>query len=57
MGVRGGRVGGEWKGRVWLGKPQTLSFQVLVLTTFATLESVDSDIGFASFEAPSLAAG
>lgn len=57
MGVRGGRMGGEWKGRVWLGKPQTLSFQVLVLPTFATLESVDSDIGFASFEAPSLAAG
>lgn len=48
--------GGEWKGGVWLGKPQTLSIQLLLLPTFATWGSVDSDIGFASSEAPILTA-
>jgi hypothetical protein len=48
--------GGEWKGAVWLGKLQTLSIQLLLLSTFATRGSVDSDIGFANSEAQILAA-
>lgn len=48
--------GCEWKGGVWLGEPQTLSIQLLVLSTFTTLGYVGSETGLGSSKALSRAA-